>query len=174
MGLAERFRAALEAVLRAVLAAGRAAFTAGSPSGVPAGSCIAVAASWVNCLVSAPHHCTGSTMAPAASPSPAGDWPALRARGDAASADDWAAEAAASDELGLQDVDRAWQRALALAPERHDLRDRYAAWLEREERYDDAIRELEWLRRRSPAGSYQARYDGAKHARGLVREIRGE
>lgn len=100
---------------------------------------------------------------------------AVGRRGPAATAADRAAEAAALDDLDRpDDAAEAWLKALSLAPDRVDLRERYARWLERDERYDDAIVQLEWLRQRGGAAAYQERYEAARHGRQLQREIRPE
>ena len=63
---------------------------------------------------------------------------------------------------------------MARDPDRVGLRSRYAAWLEREERYEDAIPHLEWLRDRMPGDSTIIdRLDAARHGLKLQRAIAG-
>jgi tetratricopeptide (TPR) repeat protein len=76
------------------------------------------------------------------------------------------------EELGHTDeAYEAWQRALALAPHDVGLRNEFSRWLEREERYEEAIPHLEWLRERNAAGAIQDRLDGARHGLKLNRGL---
>jgi len=95
---------------------------------------------------------------------------------DRPSPDRLMASAVALDELGrFDEANDAWVRALQLAPDRPEVRDRYARWLEREERYDEAVPHLEWLRRTNLADQgVKDRLDAARHALRLNREIEGE
>jgi len=85
------------------------------------------------------------------------------------------AMAIALDELGrVEEADDAWDRAVRLAPDRPDVHDRCARWLEREERYDEAVPHLEWLRLHDRGNQdVQDRLDAARHAVRLKREIEG-
>ncbi len=68
----------------------------------------------------------------------------------------------------------AWQRVVTAEPDRVDLRDRYAAWREGEERYDEAVEQLEWLRQRRPRSeAYRDRLEAALHGQKLQQTIRG-
>jgi O-antigen ligase/tetratricopeptide (TPR) repeat protein len=86
------------------------------------------------------------------------------------------AVARAHAELGrTEDSVAAWRRAVAAAPERADVRDGFARWLEREERYGEAIDHLEWLRQRFPGSDpVKDRLDAARHGYKLHREIFGD
>ncbi len=96
-------------------------------------------------------------------------------RGPAATADDRAAEATALDELDRPaEAAEAWRQVVALAPDNVGLREQYARWLERDERYAEAIVQLEWLRQHAGAAAYQDRYVAAQRGRRLQREIQGE
>lgn len=92
------------------------------------------------------------------------------------SADQHAAVAAAFDELDRSgDAAAAWRAAVDTAPQRPDLRDRFARWLEQEERYDEAVPHLEWLARQYP--SHQAirdRLDAVRHGQRLRQIIEGK
>ncbi len=90
-------------------------------------------------------------------------------------ADRLMALAMALDELGNpDDADDAWDKAVRLAPDRPDVRDRYARWLERDERYDEALVHLEWLRQRNRGNQdVQDRLDAARHAVRLKKDIDG-
>jgi len=90
-------------------------------------------------------------------------------------ADRQMALAMALDELEKYDeADDAWDRAVRLAPDRADVHDRYAHWLEREEHYDEALVHLEWLRLRNKGDqSIQDRIDAARHAVRLKKDIDG-
>jgi O-antigen ligase/tetratricopeptide (TPR) repeat protein len=81
----------------------------------------------------------------------------------------------ALSELGRPDeAAAAWRRAVDAEPESAGVRDRYAAWLEREERYEEAVEQLEWLRQEQPRSErYRDRLDAAKHGLKLRREIEG-
>jgi O-antigen ligase/tetratricopeptide (TPR) repeat protein len=98
------------------------------------------------------------------------------ARGPGATPDQLVAIAAALDELQREEeAADAWRRAVALAPDRADIRDRYARWLEREERYDDALEQLAWLRQRNPNSPIlRDRIDAARHGRDLQQTIHGD
>ncbi len=90
--------------------------------------------------------------------------------------DQLVAVAEADAELGRADeAAAAWRRAVAAGPNRADVRERFARWLEAEERYDEAIDQLEWLRQRQPGGGpLQDRLDAARHGYKLHRDIYGE
>ena len=97
---------------------------------------------------------------------------AVQARGSEVTADDEQAQARAETELGhLDAAGAAWEAAIAHAPERSDIRARYAVWLDAQERYADAIEQLEWLRERIPNG-YADQYARARRGAKLAREIR--
>ncbi|OWK45202.1 TPR repeat protein [Fimbriiglobus ruber] len=89
-------------------------------------------------------------------------------------ADEFVTLAAVRDEQGqTDDAAEAWQRALALAPHRADVRDRYTRWLEQEERYGEAIVQLKWLKKWAPAlPDLQDRLDAAHHGLQLADTIR--
>ena len=82
----------------------------------------------------------------------------------------------ALSELGRPDESAAvWRRAVDAEPESASVRDLYAGWLEREERYEEAIEQLEWLRQEQPRSeAYRDRLDAAKHGLELRREIEGK
>ncbi|HET6575999.1 MAG TPA: hypothetical protein VFG68_20530, partial [Fimbriiglobus sp.] len=68
-----------------------------------------------------------------------------------------------------------WRRAADAEPDRVDVRSRFAGFLESEERYEEAIEQLEWLRQEQPRNeAYRDRLDAAKHALKLRREIEGK
>jgi O-antigen ligase/tetratricopeptide (TPR) repeat protein len=68
-----------------------------------------------------------------------------------------------------------WRRAADAEPDRRDVRDRYAGFLEAEERYEEAVEQLEWLRREQPRNeAYRDRLDAARHGLKLRQEIFGE
>lgn len=82
------------------------------------------------------------------------------------------ASAQAHDELGrTEEALRAWRQAIAAAPDDLDIRDRYCRWLEQQERYEDAVEQLEWLHSRSPRSPVQDRLDAARHGLKLQRGI---
>ena len=86
----------------------------------------------------------------------------------------WVAWAAAKEELGGDGLD-VWRRGCGRFPESAELRDRFAARLEADERYDEAIPHLEFLARREPKNpALRDRLDAARHARRLWREIEGK
>lgn len=95
------------------------------------------------------------------------------ATGPGATAKQLAAGAKAADELG--DADTAaglWHRAAAAAPDDFAVHDEFAKFLEREERYAEAIVELEWLSsRRDRDPSVRDRLEAAKHGAKLAAEI---
>ena len=96
-----------------------------------------------------------------------------QARGDAATADDRIAQARAEAELGRPEAaEAAWRSALELAPDRADVHDRFAQWLDAQERYAEEVEQLEWLRRGRP-NAYQQRYDAARHGAELIRILSG-
>ncbi|MDY3557829.1 O-antigen ligase family protein [Gemmata sp. JC673] len=70
-----------------------------------------------------------------------------------------------------EDALRAWQRAVAAAPDEFGIRDGYSRWLEQQERYEDAVPQLEWLRSRTQNGAIQDRLDAARHGLELKRVI---
>ncbi len=83
------------------------------------------------------------------------------------------AAARALGELGrAAEAEATWRKAIALVPDRFELRDAFARWLEDEERYAAAAKELEWLaERRSGDKTYRDRLMVARHAAGLMAEI---
>jgi O-antigen ligase/tetratricopeptide (TPR) repeat protein len=100
----------------------------------------------------------------------------VRADGPGRAVDQLVAVAEADAELGRADeAAAAWRRAVEAGPNRADVRERFARWLEAEERYDEAIDQLEWLRQRhSGGGPLQDRLDAARHGYKLHRDIYGE
>ena len=82
----------------------------------------------------------------------------------------------ALSELGRPDEAAAvWRRAVDAEPDRREVRDRYAGWLEREERYEEAVEQLEWLRQEQPRSElFRDRLDAARHGLKLRQEIFGE
>lgn len=87
-------------------------------------------------------------------------------------ADQWAAVAQAHEALGHPtEAANAWVEAVTLAPRRYDLREQYAQWLEREEVYDEAMVQLEWLMQRRPNDSTLIdRHDAARHGARLLKD----
>ena len=87
--------------------------------------------------------------------------------------DQLVARAGVLDELDRTDeVYDVWVKAVTADSDRVDVRDRFSRWLEKEERYEEAIPHIEWLRQRSPNnGNLQDRYAAARHARRLGIEI---
>lgn len=83
------------------------------------------------------------------------------------------AAAFAADELGRADeAVAALRRAIELEPNRAEIRDRVARWLEADERYEEALPHLEWLFRKSPTNpALRDRLDAARHALKLRKEI---
>jgi tetratricopeptide (TPR) repeat protein len=84
--------------------------------------------------------------------------------------------AAVFDELGEPDkAAGAWEAAVARSPDDPEPRDKFARWLELEERYDEALPYLEWLRERRPTDAVlRDRIDAARHGSRLKREIEGK
>ncbi|MFO0935338.1 MAG: O-antigen ligase family protein [Gemmataceae bacterium] len=80
--------------------------------------------------------------------------------------DDYMALAQVEYELGNVAMSRkAWQMAVAKAPNDARVRIQYARWLEIEEQYDLLISELDWLRTHGQGGSnISDRLDAAHHA----------
>lgn len=75
-----------------------------------------------------------------------------------------AAVARACDELGDgEGTLRAWRRAVDRAPDSVEVRGGYGRWLERQERYEEAIAELEWVQGKSPSAAVRDRLDAARH-----------
>lgn len=89
------------------------------------------------------------------------------------SVDQILATAFAADELGRTDeAVVALRGAVTMAPNRVEVRDRVARWLEADERYEEAIPHLEWLFRKSPANtSIRDRLDAARHGLNLRKAI---
>jgi tetratricopeptide (TPR) repeat protein/O-antigen ligase len=85
----------------------------------------------------------------------------------------WDALARAQAELNQGDAAVAsWQNALRKDAKAADIRNRYAAWLELDERYDAAEEQLQWLQDNAPATpDLQLRLDAVRHARELLRVI---
>lgn len=79
----------------------------------------------------------------------------------------------ALSELGRSDEAAAvWRRAVDAEPESVSVRNRYAAWLEREERYEEAVEQLEWLRQEQPRNEViRDRLDAARHGLKLRQEL---
>jgi tetratricopeptide (TPR) repeat protein len=91
---------------------------------------------------------------------------------DGPTAADWAAAAKAADELRRPDAaDSCWQRAAAAAPKDVAIRDGYARWLEREERWEAAVEQLRELQKLAGVASVQDRIEGCYHALKLKRLI---
>ena len=90
--------------------------------------------------------------------------------------DDLAARAAALDELGRPgEAFEAYSELVARAPNRPEFRDRFADFCFRDDRYDEALAQLEWLRQNAGGnGYYLERTEAAKHGARLLREMRGE
>ena len=65
----------------------------------------------------------------------------------------------------------AWRRATDRFPTVSSLRDRFAAFLEAEELYEDALPVLEWLTARKPDGTNQHRLTATQHALKLKADI---
>jgi len=85
--------------------------------------------------------------------------------------------AQACAELDLPaDASLAFQNAIKLTPERLEWHGQYADWLEREEMYEEAVQQLEWLRNNFPSrnNNLQDRIIAAKHGAKLQRDIRGQ
>jgi tetratricopeptide (TPR) repeat protein len=84
--------------------------------------------------------------------------------------------AAIFDELGQPERAAAtWEWAINRFPNDPGPRDRYARWLMADERYDEALLHLEWLRERQPDDTVlQDRLDTARHALRLKRIIEGQ
>lgn len=83
------------------------------------------------------------------------------------------AAARALGDLGrLDEAEATWRKAVALVPERAEIRDAFAHWLEDEERYAAAVTELEWLAERRPGDTnLRDRLMVARHAAKLRAEI---
>ena len=75
------------------------------------------------------------------------------------------AAATAYDGLGRRDEAwQAWRRAVDAGPNRTDVRDAYARWLELEEEYEEVIPHLEWLGQQSHGDPViRDRLDAAQH-----------
>jgi Tfp pilus assembly protein PilF len=101
---------------------------------------------------------------------------AIIARRDKLTADDWMVRALVAEERDQStETDTAYQSALDIAPGRVDIRNRYALWLEREERYGDALPHLELLRAIDAKNeSLRDRHDAARHAVRLKQMIDGK
>ena len=68
-----------------------------------------------------------------------------------------------------------WRQAMDASRETTGVRDRYANWLDREERYEEAVEQLEWLRHQQPGNAaIRDRLDAARHGLQLQRDIRSE
>jgi len=68
----------------------------------------------------------------------------------------------------------AWRRAVNADPENVGLRDRFAAWLEGEELYDEDLPHLKWLKEQNAGGRIIGeRIDLAARASLLRKEILG-
>ena len=86
----------------------------------------------------------------------------------------WVAWGTAREGLG-EDAADVWRRGAERFAGSVVLRDRFAARLEADERYEDAIKELEELTRREPSKpAYRDRLDAVKHALKLRKEIEGK
>ena len=87
-----------------------------------------------------------------------------------------AAVAWAHDELGqYPEAERAWERAVRLAPDDTTVRDEYSRWLTQEERYEEAIAQLEWLVKNGAGGAaVRDRLDAARHGLKLMRGVAGK
>jgi tetratricopeptide (TPR) repeat protein len=79
-------------------------------------------------------------------------------------------------QLGRFDESAAvWRRAVDAAPESESVRNQYARWLEQEERYEEAIEQLDWLRQRQPRSEViRDRLEAARHGLKLRQEIHGQ
>lgn len=66
----------------------------------------------------------------------------------------------------------AWRTAVARSPDEARFRDLFSRMLDREERYDEAIPHLEWLRKRRPDPSIKDRIDRAEHGVRLQKALR--
>ncbi len=84
-----------------------------------------------------------------------------------------AAGASAAEQLDQTDVAVAfWRRAVALTPESEPIRDGFARFLERDERYSEAVQQLEWLSgRRYRDPSVRERLEAARHGAKLEKEL---
>ncbi len=66
----------------------------------------------------------------------------------------------------------AWRQACNADPENISLRDHFAAWLEGEEMYDEALSHLEWLKSQGQGGvNIQGRIDTAKRCDELLKVL---
>jgi hypothetical protein len=87
-------------------------------------------------------------------------------------AEQLAAVAQAHDELGHPDAASvAWRRAVELAPQSIPVRDGYSRWLMQQERYEEAVGELERLQQKTPSAAVRDRLDAARHGLKLERGI---
>ena len=86
-----------------------------------------------------------------------------------------AAIAEAYDELGEQrKAEEAWGRSLSLAPDDAVVRDAYSRWVEREEHYEEAIEQLQWLQTHGRDGAgITDRLDAVRHGLMLKQGISG-
>ena len=85
---------------------------------------------------------------------------------------DYAAAATAADELNRpEQAGDLWTAAVANAPKSIAVRDRYAQWLEKEERYEEAVEQLRQLQRLTGSMAVQDRIDGCYHGLKLKRAI---
>ena len=90
----------------------------------------------------------------------------------AATGDDWAAAAQAADELGRTDqAGDCWRAAANNEPRGVRIRDGFARWLEREERYEEAVDQLRQMQKLTAATSVQDRIEACYHALKLKRAI---
>jgi tetratricopeptide (TPR) repeat protein len=91
-------------------------------------------------------------------------------------ADQWLVIAQANSELDLtQEAESAWQEALRAGSDRVDIRDKYCRWLEQEERYKDAIIQLDWLLQNERDNRFwQERLEAARHGLSLEKRISGK
>ena len=73
----------------------------------------------------------------------------------------------------MDDAEQAYERALRIAPNDEYVRERFAAWLEADERYALAVVQWEWLLNRHPANrNFQDRLKVAQHGAKLAEELR--
>ncbi len=96
-----------------------------------------------------------------------------QAKGEAgAGGADYAAAATAADELNRpEQADDFWKAAVANAPKSVAVRDGFAQWLEKEERYEEAVEQLRQLQRLTGSMAVQDRIDACYHGAKLKRAI---
>ena len=90
----------------------------------------------------------------------------------AAGGEDYIAAATAADELGRpEQAADFWLAAVANAPRGVRVRDGYAAWLEKEERYEEAVDQLRQMQKLTTFPGIQDRIEGCYHGLKLKRAM---